>query len=404
MLLPNQYNFIFSSHHYSIRPERKRKPQHLVLTCGINEDGQLGHGDKEPKFVPTVVPELENMHFISVACGWAHNFLLTDDHHLYSWGKAEYAIGHPGRRDKTIFFPTLCEMTEGMELTQVVTGRQHTLALNKRGDIFAWGKSEMGQLGQGNTDPSLFPVRITSLRDKGIVQIASGLDHCVALSSDHRVWTWGFAAEGQLGHGQTEDIHQPKELESMRGAKIKQIACGTDCTALVSGAGELFTFGNSEMGQLGHGQKGIVFEPLIVPMEDPVVSVACGGAHMLAITRNGQVWSWGWGEEGRLGLGDTTTYTQPTLVEPLADKKIISVSCGGGHSVAISEDNVYTWGFGAQGRLGHGDENNLFLPKAIEGIAGLKVVRGICGLDHTLLIIEKPSEEEMEKRFETNKK
>jgi alpha-tubulin suppressor-like RCC1 family protein len=62
------------------------------------------------------------------------------------------------------------------------------------------------------------------------------------------------------------------------------VACGTDFTALLDEKeGRLFTFGNGEAGQLGHGEKGLCLEPSVVPLDD-VKDVVGGGAHMLALT------------------------------------------------------------------------------------------------------------------------
>ncbi len=70
------------------------------------------------------------------------------------------------------------------------------------------------------------------------------------------MWTWGYGIDGQLGHNDTEEYHKPKEVVSIRGAGITHAFCGTDFTCLLnSKTGELYTFGNGETGQLGHGQK-----------------------------------------------------------------------------------------------------------------------------------------------------
>ncbi len=62
------------------------------------------------------------------------------------------------------------------------------------------------------------------------------------------------------------------------------MVCGTDFTSLLNEAeGRLFTFGNGEAGQLGHGERGLCLEPSAVPL-DNVKEVAAGGAHMLALT------------------------------------------------------------------------------------------------------------------------
>src|SRR5689334_13700174 len=49
----------------------------MILSFGVNEEGQLGHGDKEYKCSPTPVADLENLRIIAVAAGWNQNFVLT---------------------------------------------------------------------------------------------------------------------------------------------------------------------------------------------------------------------------------------------------------------------------------------------------------------------------------------
>lgn len=79
-----------------------------------------------------------------------------------------------------------------------------------------------------------------------------------------------------------------------------------------------------------------------------------------------QILSWGDGEDGKLGHGDTLTLDTPKLIDSLLSKRIFYIACGGAHSAAItSEGELYTWGQGQYGRLGHGDEVSQFTPKLV---------------------------------------
>lgn len=56
----------------------------------------------------------------------------------------------------------------------------------------------------------------------------------------------------------------------------------------------------------------------------------------------------------------------------LANKKVISVSCGEHHTVCATEDgSVYSWGRGKLGALGHGTADDLSMPKKIEGLSNI---------------------------------
>ena len=94
-------------------------------------------------------------------------------------------------------------------------------------------------------------------------------------------------------------------------------------------------------------------------------------AHSLALTADGAVWSWGWGAFGRLGHGDTQSQLLPKKVEAFAGQRVVAVSAAQYHSLAVTADGaVFTWGEGEHGCLGHGEElSNQLLPKKIEAWA-----------------------------------
>lgn len=87
-------------------------------------------------------------------------------------------------------------------------------------------------------------------------------------------------------------------------------------------------------------------------------------------------------EKGQLGNGRTGehfvsgnkiafgTHTEPLLVRALADKKIVSISCGQQHSIAMDEEGYcFVWGFGGYGRLGIGAQHDQLLPVLVPQFA-----------------------------------
>lgn len=68
------------------------------------------------------------------------------------------------------------------------------------------------------------------------------------------------------------------------------------------------------------------------------------------------VFSWGSGANFQLGTGNEHVQKLPCKVESLHDSLIKLVSAAKFHSVAVTaKGEVYTWGFGRGGRLGHPD-------------------------------------------------
>jgi alpha-tubulin suppressor-like RCC1 family protein len=68
------------------------------------------------------------------------------------------------------------------------------------------------------------------------------------------VWTWGSNSHGQLGLGTVgESEAVPRRIDFQWDGTPFQIAVGWSHTAVVTGAGRLYTFGSSKSGALGHG-------------------------------------------------------------------------------------------------------------------------------------------------------
>ncbi len=102
-----------------------------------------------------------------------------------------------------------------------------------------------------------------------------------------------------------------------------------------------------------------------------VVAVSAGYFHSLAITTDGALCSWGGGIFSMLGHGDTQVQWQPKKVQALTGQRVVAVSAGMVHSIARTDGAVFTWGKGESGCLGHGgDLSNQLLPKKIEARSG----------------------------------
>ena len=73
------------------------------------------------------------------------------------------------------------------------------------------------------------------------------------------------------------------------------------------------------------------------------------------------------GVDGRLGHGDEVDLLLPKQVEALAGQHVVAVSAGYRHSLALTAGAVFTWGKGERGCLGHGEDlSKQLLPKKIE--------------------------------------
>lgn len=95
---------------------------------------------------------------------------------------------------------------------------------------------------------------------------------------------------------------------------------------------------------------------------------------------SGNVYSWGEGEDGKLGHGNRVNYDRPKLIEALSGIGIVDIACGSAHSAVItSSGHVMTFGKGRYGRLGHGDSEDQLRPKLVEALLNYRCVDIACG-------------------------
>ena len=140
------------------------------------------------------------------------------------------------------------------------------------------------------------------------------------------------------------------------------VACGQNCTFVVTKQGALFAFGKGSTGQLGLASKDDQAEPTLVAsdtsLRSPVCMVAAGEKHAFCLTTAGTLFSWGSGILGQLGHGDYVSTTRPIPLgkRVCAGAKVQMVSCGQHHTMVLTDiGSVWTCGDGFKGKLGLGD-------------------------------------------------
>ena len=97
-----------------------------------------------------------------------------------------------------------------------------------------------------------------------------------------------------------------------------------------------------------------------------VATAQAGGQHTVALSNEGQVYTFGAGQSGRLGHGNDKNQLVPTLVAALEFEEVVSIASGYAHTVVLTgEGEIYTWGSGKMGRLGHGADSDEVLPRRV---------------------------------------
>ncbi|CAI9780505.1 unnamed protein product [Fraxinus pennsylvanica] len=98
--------------------------------------------------------------------------------------------------------------------------------------------------------------------------------------------------------------------------------------------------------------------------------ISGGWRHTMALTTEGKLYGWGWNKFGQVGVGDNSDHCSPKPVKFPHDQKVVHVSCGWRHTLAVTDrHNIFSWGRGTNGQLGHGDSLERNVPKIIEAIS-----------------------------------
>lgn len=161
----------------------------------------------------------------------------------------------------------------------------------------------------------------------------------------------------------------------------------------------MLTCGENESGKLGldESQTNNTSKlQKLFSINEEVVSVACGGNHTVAVTKNGKLYSFGQGDHGQLGHGSSLLEcSSPKQVTSLRNICVRYVSCGESHTAIVTKHgNLYTCGDGRHGKLGMGEESfsNLFKLEKVTRFDQFTVKTVACGGCHTLVAAVKTTE------------
>ena len=226
------------------------------------------------------------------------------------------------------------------------------------GDVYRWGDVT-------GEDEAYLPKRVQSLT-MPVLSVATGGFHCIAVTENGEVFSWGWNKEGQCGHKESVVVRRPMRVEYKHGSgnaiRARSASAGQRHSLIVTEAGSLYSFGMDAYGQLGRGETTIadVFPTIVEALSGiRLIAVATGTDHSLALTTEGEVYAWGRNTEGQLGTGDehgefADTPCRVDIWINGMQVDVKSLAAGASISCAVTTNGqLLTWGMGPE--LGQGD-------------------------------------------------
>lgn len=264
------------------------KPQGSVYAMGQNNLSQLGFGnesqngvnfDKLKMVSNTVIAASQNdrvgkdggaLIANKIVSKYGSSFAITNEGTVYGWGSnqnnrlgfGDYELSLAEISGNIWTRPTKNRYL--IDIVDIAIGKNAVYALDKYGEVFAWGSNEKGAL--GNNDPQIEEASIPKIVYglTYVSQIAANETSAYALREDGTVYGWGSNEKGALGIGKEADFWtaKPLKINSLQG--VKQISASSNYVLTLRNNGEVWAFGDdNQSGRLGTGcQLGIVNQPV----------------------------------------------------------------------------------------------------------------------------------------------
>jgi alpha-tubulin suppressor-like RCC1 family protein len=272
--------------------------------CG---DGRLGNGTITPHCSP-VREFCSATDWCQVSAGFQHTVAIKTSGELWAWGPN----GSGGLGDGTITqrCSPVREFCSATDWCQVSAGGNFTAAIKTSGQIWAWGRGNYSSLGDGTALSRCSPVReISSSTDW--CQVSAGRYHTIAIKTSNELWAWGRNNVAQLGDGTVTQRCSPvREISSSTDwCQTKQ---GGEHTVAIKTSGELWAWGNNACGRLGDGTLTNRCSPVREICSSTDWCQASGGtSHTAALKTSGELWAWGSNASGQLADGTIITRCSP---------------------------------------------------------------------------------------------
>jgi len=312
-------------------------PDNSVRTWGRNDQGQLGDGTNVDRLTPAPIPNFPpaGSSVTSISAGANHTVATVSDgmsSSVYAWGNngsGQLGDGTFTNRNTPVWVTgNTCWCNYGAS-----AGWDHSLTLGN-GAVWAWGSNESGQLGDGTTTSRSSMAPVTQAFGY-VIQVAAGKSFSLALDQGGNVYAWGKNDSGQLGQGTQINSTTPLPVKGPNGVGFLTgvanvytyngfgVGGGGAYSVAVKTDGSVWAWGDNSYGQLGDGTTTTRLFPVRVGGTSfgTVRAISAGSSHVVASKTDGSVWTWGRNDLGQLGrpasetcAGSVSCSTTPTQI------------------------------------------------------------------------------------------
>lgn len=316
------------------------KTDNTLWAWGYNNYGQLGDGTNTNRSTPTQIGTSGT--WKSIAAGESHTIAIKTNGTLWAWGYNNY--GQLGDGTTATYRNAPVQIGTATNWKSVATGISHNVAVKTDGTLWAWGKNDYNQLGDGSYLGQNAPIQIGT--ESNWKSVAAGQNHTLAIKTDGTLWAWGRNNYGQLGDATYTNRNQPVQIGSATDWQL--VSTRKDFSTAKKANGTLYTWG---------GFSAAPNMPTQLVNGSDWQNVSEGTTNTLGIKTNGTLWIW--------GLENSSSFVQPIQVGAATTWQ--TIAAGNQDDIAIRTDgSLWAWGINNYGQIGDGTTIGKGVPKALD--------------------------------------
>jgi alpha-tubulin suppressor-like RCC1 family protein len=277
------------------------------------------------------------------------NFLQGN---LWAWGRN--SLGDLGDNSTVHRSSPVQTIAGGNNWKKVAgIGLNNSVGIKSDGTLWTWGGNSFGEQGNSSSNDRSSPAQtVSTTTNWSSIGSCNNCYHVAAIKTDGSLWLWGRNNSGQLGDNTITNKSSPVQVTT-RTFDWKQVSCGNGITTAIKTDGTLWVWGDGFGGALGNNSVTGVSSPVqTVALGSNWAKISTGSYHVAAIKTDGTLWMWGFNSSGQLGNNTTTHRSSPVQIVTGGNWK--EISSGGNHACGIKTDGtLWCWGKASDGQLGN---------------------------------------------------